>query len=342
MVEKKRMSLGSVRSGRIASPERIWLYGPEGVGKSTWASDADKPIFLCVEAGTKKLDIDRLPQPEQWGEVLDATDMLLVQHGYGTFVIDTLDWVEQLLHRSIMARNKVTSMQALDYGAGYTEAQGEWRKLIVALDALVTRRNMHVILLGHSYVEKYQNPRGPDYDRFAPVLHKGKTAQASASDLFRQWVDFLLFATHDVAIMKESKWAPSKAVGVDRRYVYTTGSAAFAAKRRDHLPDQLPMDFGAFWEALQRSSGAEGLVELIRQAADRAKLVRDEAKRTAIFDYLGRPGLTDQAIRQAMARIDALVLQQEDQEAADQQQAPPAGGDTTTTGDAPASQQATG
>jgi len=333
MVEKKRMSLGAVRSGRIVSPERIWLYGPEGGGKSTWASDSDKPIFLCAEAGTKKLDIDRLPQPDQWADVLDATDLLArEQHDYRTFVVDTLDWVEQILHRHVATRNKVTSIQDLDYGAGYTEAMGEWRKLIVALDALVTRKNMHVILLGHSFVEKYNNPRGPDYDRFAPVLHKGK-AQASASDLFRQWVDFLLFATHDVAIMKESKWAPSKAVGVDRRFVYTTGSAAFAAKRRDHLPDQLPMDFGAFWEALQRSGGAEGLVELVQQASERAKIVRDEAKRNAIFDYLGRPGLTAQAVRQAMARIDALVIQQDDAAAAGQQQAPAADGDAVTTND---------
>jgi hypothetical protein len=44
-------------------PQRIFalIYGTDGVGKSFWASNAPKPIFV----GTEQLDVARFPQTEE-------------------------------------------------------------------------------------------------------------------------------------------------------------------------------------------------------------------------------------------------------------------------------------
>jgi len=55
------MSLGAVVKGKQSKAWRILLYGTEGVGKSTFASQCPSPIFLGAEDGTAHLDVDGFP-----------------------------------------------------------------------------------------------------------------------------------------------------------------------------------------------------------------------------------------------------------------------------------------
>ena len=89
---ERRMTLDRVVKGRLEAPVRVLIYGPEGVGKSTFAADAPSPIFLAPEAGTNQLDVARFPMPEAWQDVLDAIATLRNdKHDYQTLAIDTLD-----------------------------------------------------------------------------------------------------------------------------------------------------------------------------------------------------------------------------------------------------------
>ena len=63
---QSRMSLSGGTKGKQSRPERILLYGVEGVGKSTFASNAPRAIFLDIEEGTKHLDVERTPHPQTW------------------------------------------------------------------------------------------------------------------------------------------------------------------------------------------------------------------------------------------------------------------------------------
>lgn len=53
----------TVSSGVIHAPVKVVLYGPEGIGKSTFAAKFPSPVFIDTEGGTKKLNVNRLPQP---------------------------------------------------------------------------------------------------------------------------------------------------------------------------------------------------------------------------------------------------------------------------------------
>lgn len=53
------------------SPVKTVLYGPEGIGKSTFASHFPNPVFIDTEGGTKRLNVKRLPQPTSWAMLLD-------------------------------------------------------------------------------------------------------------------------------------------------------------------------------------------------------------------------------------------------------------------------------
>ena len=45
----------TVSSGVIHAPVKVVLYGPEGIGKSTFAAKFPSPVFIDTEGGTKSL-----------------------------------------------------------------------------------------------------------------------------------------------------------------------------------------------------------------------------------------------------------------------------------------------
>ena len=70
------ISLSDIKRSTLGPP-RIVLYGVPGIGKTTEASFAPKPIFLPVEDGLGQLDVPTFPQPKDYSEVASAIDTLL-------------------------------------------------------------------------------------------------------------------------------------------------------------------------------------------------------------------------------------------------------------------------
>ncbi len=83
----RRMTLQNVRKTLERGPDKVFLYGIEGVGKSTFAAAAPAPIFIAAEDGIRNLDPvpESFPTPEKFQDVLDAVAELETgQHGYST------------------------------------------------------------------------------------------------------------------------------------------------------------------------------------------------------------------------------------------------------------------
>ena len=57
-----RYILMEITRGKIQSAKKVVVYGPEGIGKSTFASQFPDPLFIDTEGSTKDLDVARAPQ----------------------------------------------------------------------------------------------------------------------------------------------------------------------------------------------------------------------------------------------------------------------------------------
>jgi hypothetical protein len=262
--QPSRMTLASVVKGKRARPIRCLLYGVEGVGKSTFAASAPSPILVGAEDGTDHLDVPRFPTPTTWTEVLDAIRALTTQeHTYRTLVIDTVDWVEPLCWEFVCNRDGVENIEAYGYGKGYVTALDEWRKLLSALER-AREKGMHVILLAHSWIKPFKNPEGSDYDRWELKLH------AKAAGLLKEWCDVVLFANHETFAEKDSRTKRVKGVSTGARVIYTSRTAAFDAKNRYDLPEQMPLDWEEFFAAVQshRPADPKALAAEIKRKAD--------------------------------------------------------------------------
>ncbi len=245
--------LAAVRRGATTSPLRVVLQGQEGVGKTTWAAGCPDALFLTAEDGGGVLDYARVVIPD-WPDLLRAVRDLIADPGpFRTVVIDTIDTYEKRCWAYLCDECGWKSIEDAGFGKGYTAAAEEMDRLRAALDELRGRRGLNVILLAHVHVRPFNDPNGPSYDRYEMRLHKGTAA------LWSSWADAVLFACFDATVMKAGKkgraavlddaMAKGKAVEI-KRVLYTTKEAAYDAKNRHGLPDELPLSWPAFAKAI--------------------------------------------------------------------------------------------
>lgn len=260
-----RMTLANIRKGRIAAPLRVLLYGVEGVGKSTWASQAPSPVFLTQERGTEELDVARLPEPRTWSEVLEALRILeTTPSDYKTLVVDVVNWLEPLAWNALCAQNGWSSIEEPGYGKGYDAAVDLWRGFVTQLDRIRDVRGMHVVLLAHAQVKSFNDPDADaPYDRYELAMNK------KAAGVLKQWSSAVLFAKHEVGARKDKKTKHVRAVSTGCRLVFTQWTAAYDAKNRYNLPETLPLSWDEFAAAVEAGRGqADGAV---KQRADEAR-----------------------------------------------------------------------
>jgi GTPase SAR1 family protein len=87
----------------------IVLYGPEGIGKTTLASQFPSPVFIDLESGSDTLDVVRVDPPDSFDELLTLMDELK-HEDFKTVVIDTADKLEQLITAHVLAEHDLKSI----------------------------------------------------------------------------------------------------------------------------------------------------------------------------------------------------------------------------------------
>ena len=109
-----------ITRGKIQSAKKVVVYGPEGIGKSTFASQFPDPLFIDTEGSTKDLDVARAPQISSWQMLLELVDEVKNTPGLcKTLVIDTIDWAEQYCIQAICDKHQKRGIEDFGYGNGY-------------------------------------------------------------------------------------------------------------------------------------------------------------------------------------------------------------------------------
>lgn len=60
----------NISKGIVLRPQKVVVYGPEGIGKSTFASHFPDPLFLDIEDSTSQLDVKRIPDINSWAMLM--------------------------------------------------------------------------------------------------------------------------------------------------------------------------------------------------------------------------------------------------------------------------------
>lgn len=237
--------LSSIRRGQDIRPPRLFVYGVEGIGKTTFAAGAPNPIFIQAEDGQGVLDIARFPAVESVDNVREALYSLYTgEHDFGAVVVDTVDWLEQLVAKEIEGKHEAKD---LAYGKGALLQAQVWQEILAGLNALRNEKGMAVILLGHNEIKRFDSPETEPYDRYQPKL------QGRSNALVREWSDCVLFANYRTIVKKAEvgfNKEVARGITTGERLLFTTEKPAYMAKNRYSLPESLPLSWAELSDAI--------------------------------------------------------------------------------------------
>ncbi len=241
--------------GKRPGAKKVVVYGPEGIGKSTFASQFPEPLFIDTEGSTKDMDVARTPDPSSWSILMEYAEYVRIHPELcKTLVVDTIDWAEQMCVEHICALHQKHGIESFGFGTGYIYAREEFGRFLNKLSEVI-KAGVNVVLTAHAQMRKFEQPDEMGaYDRWELKLGKKTTSQISP--LVKEWADMLLFAnykTYSVAV--DDKGKKRKAQG-GSRVMYTTHHPCWDAKNRYGLPEEMPFDY----------AGIAGIIEAPQHA----------------------------------------------------------------------------
>ncbi len=234
--------------GKQPGALKVVVYGPEGIGKSTFASQFPEPLFIDTEDSTRHMNVARTPKPTSWSLLLSLvreveTDPSLCK----TLVVDTADWTEQLCIKHICDNHSVKGIEDFGYGKGYVYVYEEFGKLLNELSRVV-ERGIHVVVTAHAKMRKFEQPDEMGaYDRWEMKLSK------QTAPIVKEWADMVLFANYKTLVVnvdgKGTQKGKNKAQG-GKRVMYTSHNPCWDAKNRHNLAPELPFQYSAIEDVI--------------------------------------------------------------------------------------------
>lgn len=229
-----------ITTGIMPKAVKVVLYGPEGIGKTTFASMAPGALFIDTEGSTTRINVRRLPAPNSFSMIMEEVQWVLNNPAVcRTLVVDTADWAERYCTDFVCAKLKIGGIEDMGYGKGYRYVYEEFGRLLNLLDQVIDR-GINVLVTAHAAMRKFEQPdEMGSYDRWELKLNNSQ--KCSIAGMVKEWADMVLFATYETIVVKNEN-KKGKAQG-GQRVMYTMHHPCWDAKNRFDLPEKLPFDF---------------------------------------------------------------------------------------------------
>ena len=216
--------------------ERILIYGPSGMGKTTLASLAPKPVFIGLDDGGRKIKdktLIHIPNVETFWDVRDVLQTPKLFEGYKTVVIDTVNVLQKMAEPYMFQTIKhekggtVKNIEGYGYGKGYQHLVDTMHLILQDIDGLI-RVGYTVVLLAQAGTVLKANPGGEDFLQDGPGLYHNKgDANKSVRNQYCEEMDHVVKIDYLNVAVKDKK-----ATGATTRAVFVLPEPHFFAKSR--------------------------------------------------------------------------------------------------------------
>ena len=231
---------GILSSTTPSAPKGI-VYGPPGIGKSTFGAKAPGSFIIDCENGVGAIQcrssgyLATWPEIEKWILAVERD-----RHDYGVLVVDSVDWLMRRMEEHVTGIkggiDQTLNKSHGGYGNGKQVLKNYvYQKLLPTLDHIVGR-GIAVVLLAHEKRTDITNSDG--------VTIEKTTADLSPDYLntFIEWSDFMCHARYGAN---------------GERVLVTAETPQALAKNRYNLPPVLPFDWPSFVSAISSGLAAK-------------------------------------------------------------------------------------
>lgn len=314
----------NITKGIISKPVKVCVYGVEGIGKTTFASQFPEPLFFDLDKGSAQLDVSRVTDITSWpllmSNIKEVYDNPTICK---TLVIDTADAAERICIDYICGKFNKKGIEDFGYGAGYTYLVEEFARFLVQLDACIGQ-GINVVVLAHAVLKTVTLPEEMGtYDHWELKLSSKTTNKVAP--LVKEWADLLLFANYKTILIEDG--TRKKAAG-GKRIMYTTHTTFADAKNRFSLAEELPFDYNEIVRLIPNGAvpGVKPMQEK-KQEAKRKTVKKSEPESTVpikkstvqiqytaapatstvnatlqkVYDLMKQENITEEQIRKAVA-----------------------------------------
>ena len=295
--------------GKLSGARKVCVYGPEGIGKSTFASHFPDPVFIDTEGSTKDMDVARMEVPSSWQMLMEQVKYVKAHpETCRTLVIDTADWAEMLCTEAVCARSQKAGIEDFGYGKGYVYLTEEFGRLLNLLQELVDI-GIHVVINAHAKMRKFEQPDEMGaYDRWELKLQK------QTAPLLKEWADMVLFANYKTIVVnvdgQGAQKGKNKAQG-GKRVMYTSHHPCWDAKNRYGLPEELPFDYREIASIIEPAAGQKTPEQTLPPVAEKPVT---EASSAPEQPAVNPPAQEQKAPEPERSVPDYIVLQQSKEE----------------------------
>ena len=246
----------------VRKPEKLVVEGEAGAGKTTFACSSHtkkEPAFVinaddggenvfhktgidlihdCIPTGDVK------ENAEKWDQMMATLRELAGEKsGIKRIIVDSVDKVEILAQAKTCSLHKLSHIEDMGYGKGFSYSRGEMAKLLSGLNYLRDTQEIQPILVCHTQVRTINKPTMEPYDSFVLKLHRSLCGDVM------EWADVILFVAFETIVKKIDSGfnrKDSRAIQSGKRFLYTSGSMGVDAKNRFDLPAEIPADWNEY------------------------------------------------------------------------------------------------
>lgn len=207
------------------------IYGAPKTGKSTLASQFEKPLFLATEAGLNSLETYNIAI-DSWEIFLDAcAEIAKGKHDFKTVVIDTVDNLFNYCSAHVCKRNNIQHESELDWGKGWKLVKDEFRRAVTKLSLLP----YGLVFISHAEAVEIKTRTG-SITKFIPSMAK------QPREIIMPMCDFIFYC--DIQNTTEG----------EKRFLHTKPSENWeAGDRTGKMPEQIDMNYSAIKTAFDKA-----------------------------------------------------------------------------------------
>lgn len=242
-------------SGIVVGADKFVIFGPEGIGKSTFASRFPKPKFIDTEGSTKKLDVVRTKRPSSWTMLMDQVRYFKNNpYDCDTLIVDTGDWAELLCKSEVCSKANKSGIEEFGYGKGYTYLVEEFGRFLNLLEELIDL-GINVVIVCHAQMRKFEQPDEMGaFDRWEMKLEK------KVYPLVKEWADHVFFVNYKTYVVDADGQGTGKGsnkVQGGKRMMYTSHHPCWDAKTRWTLRPEVDFDYAEIGPLVYKRPAAQ-------------------------------------------------------------------------------------